>query len=479
VVFPDLSYDEGVYMRRALHVLAGLGPQESQTYYDHPFFGQLFLSVIFKIIGYPEILHISNDKVSIDMLYTIPRVLMGLLAVIDTLLLYKISEHRYNKNIAFVASILFAVMPLTWLTRRILLEPIQLPFFLSAILFAEYTRDHEVVTQRENWKFNKNILFVLFSGLCLGISIFTKIPIFVTIPLIAYLILTSNNRNWKLLGLWFIPVILIPMMWPVCSTAVGHFKDWQYTILRQMQREGMPFLQRFMQLIKMDPVLLLLATGGFIVALLRRDLFILLWTNPIFLFFLLIEWSWAPYQIFIPLIPAFCISAAVLIFKITERIKYKNIQKSLPWCVTAVLAIFGFVSTSLLLTSNVTSAQFDAAEYAFKYIAGEKRNNNSDDITLVSIPAYSWISRYVYKNDNVLELEDINYHPLKTEKVLFVADAMSKDYNEKLSALYNSSIQLIKFRGPSGTFGIEKYPYTNIKANFEGLYDTEVRIVTR
>jgi hypothetical protein len=100
VVFPDLTYDEGVYMRRALHVMTGLGPQESQTYYGHPYFGQLFLAGIFKIIGHPDSLRVSSNLHPIEMLYFVPRVLMGLFAVIDTFLIYKISELRYSRNVA-------------------------------------------------------------------------------------------------------------------------------------------------------------------------------------------------------------------------------------------------------------------------------------------------------------------------------------------------------------------------------------------
>ena len=61
---------------------------------------------------------------------------MGLLAVIDTFLVYKIAERRYNRTVAFIAAILFAVMPISWLLRRILLDNIVLPFLLCSILFA-------------------------------------------------------------------------------------------------------------------------------------------------------------------------------------------------------------------------------------------------------------------------------------------------------------------------------------------------------
>ena len=72
---------------------------------------------------------------------------MGILAVVDTFLIYKISERRYNRNVAFIASVLFAVMPLTtWLIRRILLDTIQLTFLLSSILFAVYIQKNPQIT---------------------------------------------------------------------------------------------------------------------------------------------------------------------------------------------------------------------------------------------------------------------------------------------------------------------------------------------
>ena len=52
--FPSLYFDEGIYMRRAMHILSGQGPQEDLTFYDHPYFGQLFLAAILGSIGYPH-----------------------------------------------------------------------------------------------------------------------------------------------------------------------------------------------------------------------------------------------------------------------------------------------------------------------------------------------------------------------------------------------------------------------------------------
>ena len=74
VGFPDLFYDEGVYMRRSIQVQEGLGPEESGTYFDHPYLGQLFLSSVFNIIGYPDSVNPKpGDEQSVEMLYLSPE----------------------------------------------------------------------------------------------------------------------------------------------------------------------------------------------------------------------------------------------------------------------------------------------------------------------------------------------------------------------------------------------------------------------
>ncbi len=90
-------------MHRTMHILEGFGRhhEQSDIYphpYDHPYFGQYFLAGMLAIVGYPASLHLSSSSVadgdtihSIEMLYLIPRVVMGVLAVFDTFLVYKIS----------------------------------------------------------------------------------------------------------------------------------------------------------------------------------------------------------------------------------------------------------------------------------------------------------------------------------------------------------------------------------------------------
>jgi hypothetical protein len=230
--FPAFHTDEGGYIAHGMHVLKGLGIQEL-SFYDHPYFAQLFLAAVFWVIGFPGSLHPSADDLhSIETLYMVPRVLMGLLAVVDTLLIYKISERRYNRNVAFIASILFAVMPITWLTRRIFLDSIQLPFLLSSIFFADYTT---------NLKDNRKVLMALISGGFLGLAIFTKIPAFTMIPLVGFVIYNSSTNSMNrrsLLGLWLIPVVLIPMIWPAYALAIGEFRLWVVGVFLQLHHKS-------------------------------------------------------------------------------------------------------------------------------------------------------------------------------------------------------------------------------------------------
>ena len=99
--FPGIHGDEGHYIRRGIHVSEGLGPQESTSTYDHPYFGWIFLGSIFSIGDYPDSLNAkAGDVSSIKAVWEFPRLIVGLFALIDTFLVYKIAERRYSTKIA-------------------------------------------------------------------------------------------------------------------------------------------------------------------------------------------------------------------------------------------------------------------------------------------------------------------------------------------------------------------------------------------
>jgi dolichyl-phosphate-mannose--protein O-mannosyl transferase len=117
--------------------------------------------MLFKLSGYTDTTNIyysknDNSKYNINgnnnpddsvelikRLYLLPRIWMGILSVLDTLLVYKICETRYNCRVAALAAILFAVMPITWFIRRVLLDSILLPFFLASVFFAIFSKNLE------------------------------------------------------------------------------------------------------------------------------------------------------------------------------------------------------------------------------------------------------------------------------------------------------------------------------------------------
>ena len=466
VGFPNLFYDEGVYMRRAMHVMEGLGPQEAY-YYDHPFFGQIFLGGMLTIIGYPESLNPSPDMQSIESLYQVPRILMGILAVIDTFLIYKISERMYNRNIALFASILFAVMPVAWFTRMILLDSILLPFLLFSIFLAVYATK----SKSEKNNNNNNILIVL-SGVFLGIAIFTKIPAFTMIPLVAFLIYRNNNRSLKALGIWFVPVILIPLIWPAQSILAGAFTSWTNDVLWQINREnaGLPWIVFLLAIT--DPFIFAAGFGGLAYSFVRRDYFILLWILPFMAFLGVLGYT--NFFYWIPILPALCIGAAKLLFDIIEKSK-KITQKTLTVAILSSIVVFGLTSTTLLIVTDVTSAQIESAAYVARYL-DQTEGGAAGNPTVVSNPIYSWIFKYVFDKDHIFsDYRDMLYFPVDTAKsrVLLIADPrftldIGNEDNQLLHELYSNTSTIATFKGKVTNFDLGLYPYTSMIENYEG-----------
>jgi hypothetical protein len=490
VGFPDQAPDDGTYIRRALRILGGLGPQQD-TFYDHPYFGQTFLGSIFTLIGYPNLevpsvpASVQDLERSIEMLYTIPRILMGLLAVADTFLIYKIAERRYSRNVAFIAAILFAVTPLGWLFRRMYLDPIQLPFLLTSILFALYTgirakqkgsKDLVMVKSRENSErtsdrvsgerqrqgegegysnfsehtimSNQNIILLLSSGIFLGLTIFTKVPAITLIPLVGFIVFTNNKKSFKALGLWIIPVILIPLMWPAHTVLGGEFDQWQEGIIYQTTRASKPLIDAVNDFYNKDPLLLILGIAGFVFATItRKDLLFIFWVIPFLAFFYVVDY--VSHFHMIPLIPAFCIGAAVLIVDLSEKAmkNKKLVRRILPFAIISAIGIFGLVSTTSLIVKARNSSDFDVIASVVQYlpqglenpnIAGDSQGlesvsedlTNSENVTIIGTSRHFWILQYVfdkldydYKSpNNMVSKKTLEGIEDGSEKVLMIAD---------------------------------------------------------
>jgi hypothetical protein len=471
------------------------------------------LAGIFKIIGYPSSLNPSSSIQSIEMLYVVPRVLMGMLAVLDTFLIYKIVERRYNtKTGAFIASTLFAVMPLTWLYRWILLDSILMPFVLSSILFAVYlsknnkdtsvsgvdngnisTKNTGIISTLAK---NKEITLTLISGILLGLAIYTKVPAITVIPVVGFLIFT-NTRKWKMLGWWFVPVILIPLLWPAYALSVGQFDQWLDGVLWQAtEREvdsgegsSHTISSELRSIFYMDPVLISLSLAGVIFAALRRNYLILLWMIPFFVLSFVIHWVY--YFHFILLLPVFCIASALLITDLPNVFMKKNnvYKKIIPFAAISAIGLFGLTATVLLIVNNFSLPYFAVASFivqhsndSFVTKTDNGTNNPVDDTTIISSPAFSWIFSYVFGKDHVLPARASQ--DLTTEKLLLVIDP---NYNFIISGTEiedkSQVASLLKLYNNTAT--IASFQYADailkdnlLKSNIRGCYLEQIQVRT-
>jgi hypothetical protein len=529
--FPSFWYVEEIYLQRAMYVLHGLGTTDpSTTYghpYDHPYFGQLLLAGLLKIINYPDSLDLSpsipssqtpNDSGefsnSINLLHFIPRLLIGSLAIIDTFLIYKISEHSYHSTtVAFIASILFAIMPMTWLMRKILLENLLLPLLLSSILFAVYYRKSTISKSYPIKIKTKQTILILISGIFMGLAIFTKLPALTMIPLVGFLLFNSTNKNLKHLALWIIPVTLIPLIWSFDAVLNGELDSWLRDMLWQIQRQGESLLLALTTIFQIDPVLFILAIAGLIYAEIKRDYLILLWTIPFLIFLFLVGFVGFFYLIL--LMPLFSIAASRLIVDIVNKFNNKKNRRIVFSTVILSIAIFGLLNTSLLITTNVSSSYLEVYAFVVQHIVQNKVKDNIDDNTddkpinerKTEIPpehndqrttlignqwtrAYYWIPKYVFDIDFdiILLPSSISSPPIiHTEKVLLMLDnhiLRSISYKENPESQYldwirevnSSTSKIAVFTEKSPIFKeYDRYPYSGSLSHSRGIAPVEFR----
>ena len=496
VGFPSVHPDEAAYMRRAMVVLEGSGPIDKSylhSPYDHPFFGQLFLAGIFRMIGYPDpFIHsiAKGDVHSVEMLYLVPRVLMGILAVIDTFLVYKIAERRYNRNVAIIASVLFAVMPMTWLLRMIMLESIQLPLILSAVLFATYIiRDSKKNSNEINK--NENIATSLISGIFAGLAILTKIPAISFIPLVGFLVYINNMRGLNVLWPCFVAFILISLIWPIYAISVGDFNSWLDGVYYQTHRDVIGYkplspLYSIQYLFEIDPFLMALSSAALVFAAIRRDFFLLLWIIPLLIFFYFIH---TQFFLLTPLLPAFCVASAKMISDLLNIINKKKIRHIASLTTISAIGTLGLVSTIHLITIDLNSVYFQAVAFVAKFLSYDNNvvnsNNNSinnygSNLAVVSENKYYWIPEKVLHSDNYYKIFDsLSFsEPEKNENVLLIFDnameswmhstQVSNHQAGEIQTLYNNTF-------PVAIFKKNKHPQSDIGENYWDTSNVEIR----
>jgi 4-amino-4-deoxy-L-arabinose transferase-like glycosyltransferase len=423
---------------------------------------------------------------------------MGILAVVDTFLIYKITERRYTRNAAFIAAVLFAVTPLTWLTRRVVLESIYLPLILSSILCALYL-SHPRLKSADNSKnkiFDKarsigkyllsSRILTCMSGLLLGFAIFTKITAIMIIPLLLYLIFKKSSGNsLKALGLWILPVIMIPMIWPTYALISGQFQDWIDGVLWQSDRDGRGLYRSYLTIFNMDPLLWVIGLSSVIlITVIKRDAFFLLWLVPFLLFYSLIPFIQHFHWIFV--LPILCIATGVCISDLLDKISKRkgSLTRVGLYGAVSALFIFGFVSTTLLINMNLNGSLFTAQALIIKSLpyTNQKGQSPTENVILMGsnwMQSFSWIPEYVFNKDHSFKEYIEKNLPIEnedTKKILLLVDRKDQEgfsltnqegRSLEKERLYNNTQAIAEISEKSDYYKKfrDQYPYTSVHEN--------------
>jgi hypothetical protein len=384
-------------------------------------------------------------------------------------------------------------MPTTWITRYILLEPIQLPFLLASILFAVNLYDSKSSINQKN--INKRILLILISGIFLGLAIFIKIPAFTMVPLVGFLIYKSN-KNAKILGLWFIPVILLQLISPAYASSFGKFDIWLEGILFQSNRESRPLFDLLGErpdnainiILMIDPVMVIVGSAGLVYSAIKRDFFILLWTIPFFVFLLFL--GYVLFYHLILLFPPLCISASKLIVDLSNKIRKKKIKQILPVAIISGLGIFGLASTGMLITTSINFTHFEAAAIIAQHLPDT--NSTISDGNRVTViygeNRFFWIINHVFHKDHYYISYWDNESPLNNTKMVITVDEatfnywkrtdMDKNHVMQVMKIYNDSRTVVVLKKDTDNYEIDKYPYTSMNVPTPGIGRVEIRANT-
>jgi hypothetical protein len=152
------------------------------------------------------------------------------------------------------------------------------------------------------------------------------------------------------------------------------------------------------------------------------------------------------------------------------------IHRILPFALISIIGIFGLVSTSLIITTDMSSHIVETTAFIANYL-GSPINKN-EDITLILSPVYYWVFEDIYGKSNAIEVRDHFDGPdtIKTHKIILMLNRFKVISEDPfLRMVYSNAPPLKVAHGPAQSFDRNKYPYTNLDVNYEGI--TEQRTI--
>jgi len=215
-------------------------------------------------------------------------------------------------------------------------------------------------------------------------------------------------------------------------------------------------------------------------------LFPVIWVGSFVIFFAAI--GWVQYFHWIPVIPAFCITAARLIEYMSGKISKMKVQKVLSssssswsYVLTGAVGIFGLASTTALITTNVNASYFNIDSLIVQHIPDNSK------VTIIGshwwIWNNLWVSQYIFHRN--FDFIDPHFDPffkkaVESQNVLLISDrtfaqSISKDpfvitktsngvdHIERIFTLYRSTHPIAYVIDSTGPYNPYQYPYTSLQ----------------
>ena len=293
----------------------------------------------------------------------------------------------------------------------------------------------------------------------------------------------NNIINLKALGLWFIPVILIPAIWPAYAISVGQFDGWLNGLFLQTQRANNTFFSSIYYNFNTDSFFVVLGVAGLVFAIIKKDILIVLWILPFLISLYII--GFVSFWHFIPILPTLCIAAARVVVYVSDKISLINkVRQAVPPNITIVIGvsligIIGLINTASMILTGDNSAYFKSIAFLSQYLQNVNNiNNNANKITVISNPFYLWIPKYVFNLPHIYT-GYYDYKPVKTKKILSIFD---EGFTERLRE-HEAGKQVQKIQRNSNLYKATKIatfgnsPYKNSQV-IVYLYESRATTVT-
>jgi hypothetical protein len=350
------------------------------------------------------------------------------------------------------------------------------------------------------------------AGILLGLAIFTKAPLIAMIPLLTFYVY-KFNRKISHVGLFLTPVIIISLVWPLDAVAKGEYQQWVIGLSSQIERQYGSIVYSMYDIFLIDPVILTLGLLGIALAIVKRDSFLLLGILPFIAFFTFFI-SYVNWFYFIPIFGFLCIAAGVLLERIKRHIIRYNATTVL---IPSVVIVFGIFSTFALISTNISSFQFEAMSYistilikentilenkshsdtvisndSLQYFDSQKKTIYDQELevnkstVIIASPIYSWIYKFIYHYDNTSYSYSENNNIKNGSDVVLVLDRYFRDYltnnlesrnsswnqnlatSDKLYEAFDGLNTSKYFTGTGKNYNMYQYPYTSMRFNLGG-----------